>query len=246
MAVYFASDFHLGLDRPIASSEREKIIISWLNSIKDDADELYLLGDLFDFWFEYNSVVPKGYVRLLAKISEFSDNNIPVHIFTGNHDMWMFGYLEDELGAQVHKQPLRKEIQGKKFLLGHGDGLGPGDHKYKLLKRIFSNKINQWLFARIHPNLGLKLMKMSSLQSRDSAPQEIPFLGPEKEWLIQYSERKICNEQLDFLIFGHRHLPIDYLLSNKTTRYINTGDWITYCSYAKLENGNVELLKYEK
>jgi len=245
MAIYFASDFHLGLNAPQASREREKKIINWLNSIFPDTEELYLLGDIFDYWFEYKHVVPKGYVRFLSKIAEFTDSGIPVHVFTGNHDMWMFDYLQDELGVKMYRNPLVRDIQGKSFLMSHGDGLGPGDKKYKLLKKIFASKINQWLFARIHPNLGVKLMKYSSQKSRQMEPKPIPFLGAEREWLVQYSEKKLKTKYYDFFIFGHRHLPIDYTLSNQKSRYINTGDWLIHNTYAKLENGDLQLLNFE-
>jgi len=245
MNIYFASDFHLGLDKPTSSRQREKLIVQWLDSIIDDTQELYLLGDVFDYWYEYKSVVPKGHVRLLGKLAEFTDRNIPVHIFTGNHDMWMFGYLEDEIGAKVYKKPIQKTIGGKTFLLGHGDGLGPGDKSYKLLKRIFSSKINQWLFARLHPNFAIKLMKRSSHTSREAQDDIIAFKGLDKEWLVQYAERKLSESHCDYFIFGHRHLPIDQVLSNGTSRYINTGDWIRHFSYAKFNGQDLELLKFK-
>lgn len=245
MAIYFASDFHLGLNKPKSSKEREKIIVRWLTSIQSDADEIYLLGDIFDYWFEYKNVVPKGYTRLLAKIAEFTDNSIPFHIFTGNHDMWMFGYLVEELGVTLHKTPQLKTINNKVFLLGHGDGLGPGDQGYKFIKRIFTSKINQWLFARIHPNTGIWIMKKFSQKSRESEKEVIPFLGPEKERLIQYAEHKLNTTYFDFCIFGHRHLAIDYLLANKKSRYINTGDWFWHYSYAKFDGEELKLLTFE-
>ena len=245
MAIYFASDFHLGLDSPKPSREREKIIVRWLDEIQNDTEELYLLGDIFDYWFEYKRAIPKGYTRFLAKIAEFVDNNIPVHFFTGNHDMWMFDYLENEIGISIHRKPVMKQIKNRTFLLGHGDGLGPGDRGYKFIKKIFSSKINQWLFARLHPDFGLWLMKKSSQKSRESEREVIPFLGGEKEWLIQYAERKLTSSYFDYCIFGHRHLPIDYTLQNKKSRYINTGDWFLNYSYAKFDNDTLELLKFE-
>jgi len=244
MAVYFASDFHLGLDKPKSSKDREKIIIKWLDSIQSDADEIYLLGDIFDYWFEYKNVVPKGYTRLFAKLAEFTDSNILVHIFTGNHDMWMFGYLEEELGITLYREPKLKTIHDKIFLLGHGDGLGPGDQGYKFIKKVFASKINQWLFARIHPNTGIWLMKKFSQKSRESEKEVIPFLGPEKERLLQYAEQKVKSTYFDFCIFGHRHLPIDHTLKNDKSRYINTGDWFWHYSYARFDGQKLELLKF--
>lgn len=244
MSIYFASDFHLGLNDPKPSKQREKIIIEWLTSIQAEAEAVFILGDLFDYWFEYKYVVPKGHIRLLAKLAEFTDSGIPVHLFTGNHDMWMFGYLEDELGVKIHKRPIFKTLKGKKFLLGHGDGLGPGDKGYKFIKKIFSNKFNQWLFSKIHPNLGVALMKKFSQKSRESEQEVIPFLGAEKEWLIQYAEQKLKTHPFDFCLFGHRHLPIDHTLSDKRSRYINTGDWFKHYTYAVFDGQKLELKHY--
>jgi len=245
MAVYFASDFHLGLQPQPADRQREKKIINWLDQIKEDTEQLFLLGDLFDYWYEYRHVVPKGYIRLLSKISEFTDAGIPVHVFTGNHDMWMFGYLSDELGVSLHNKPLETRIGNKSFLIGHGDGLGPGDHMYKLIKRIFSNRFNQWLFARLHPNTGIRIMKWLSRKSREKEQHVIEFKGHDREWLVQYAEETLAHKSYDYFIFGHRHLPLDIILSNGRSRYVNTGDWIHHDSYARFENGELKLLHYE-
>lgn len=245
LKTYFASDFHLGLKSDIPHRERERKIIRWLNSITEDCKELYLLGDTFDFWYEYRKVVPRGHIRLLAKLAEMTERGIPIHMFTGNHDMWMFGYLEEEIGVSIYKQPIIAQIKDKKFYLGHGDGLGPGDHGYKMIKKIFSNRINQWLFAFIHPNVGIKLMQLSSQKSRESELDAPDFLGPEKEWLIKYCEMKIKELDIDYFIFGHRHLPIDYTLSNGKSRYINTGDWIKHFSYAVFDGNQLELKKFD-
>ena len=243
---YFASDFHLGIDYPQASRIREQTIVAWLDSIFPSTKELFLLGDLFDYWYEYSEVVPKGYVRLLGKLAEFTDSGIPVHVFTGNHDMWMFDYLQEEIGIRLYKETLKITLDDRSFLLGHGDGLGPGDHGYKFIKKVFSNKINQWLFARIHSNTGLKLMRYFSKSSRE-AQEKIPkFKGPRGDWLIQYCERKIETEDIDYFIFGHRHIPIDYTLSNGKSRYINAGDWLYHNSYVSYDGLHVELLNFEK
>lgn len=241
MAVYFASDFHLGLDGSLKSSEREHHILKWLNSISEDLDALYLLGDIFDYWFEYKHVVPKGYVRLLAALAAITDQGKPVHIFTGNHDLWMFDYLEKEIGVRIHREATHINIDNQSLLIGHGDGLGPGDNAYKLIKKVFSNSVNQWLFARIHPNLGVGLMRWLSKKSRQKELEIIPFLGYENEWLIQYAESQLKSKHFDYFIFGHRHLPLDVLLSNQKSRYINTGDWINHYSYARFENGVLSL-----
>lgn len=245
MAIYFASDFHLGFDNNLSSREREHLIISWMNSIAGDATEIYIIGDLFDYWYEYKEVVPKGHIRLLARIAEFTDSGISVHLFTGNHDLWMFDYLETELGVIIYGIPQEIELQGKKMLIGHGDGLGPGDKGYKIMKKVFTNKFNQWLFARLHPNFAIGLMKYFSRKSRENDPEELSFLGVDKEWLIQYAERKLKSQYYDYFIFGHRHLPIEHTLSNDKSRYINTGDWIHHYTYARMQDGNISLEKYE-
>jgi len=239
---YFASDFHLGVDSLETSIEREKRIVRWLEDIRNDADSVYLVGDIFDYWFEYAAAVPKGFVRLLGKLAELKDQGIDIYAFTGNHDMWMFGYFENELGIPVYRKPVYREIDGKTFIIGHGDGLGPGDHGYKFIKRVFANKATQWLFARIHPNTGIGLMKFFSGKSRDytSVPE---FLGEDKEWLIQYCIEKLRETEIDYFIFGHRHVPIDHLLPNGKSRYINLGDWLTHYTYAVFDGNNLILDK---
>jgi len=243
--IYFASDFHLGIDVKYTSKEREKQIVAWLDSIKDDAEQIYLVGDLFDFWFEYKRVVPKGYVRLLGKLAELSDAGIKLFFFTGNHDMWLFKYFEKELNIPTYRAPIVKEIKGKKFYIGHGDGLGPGDHGYKFIKTVFNNPLCQWLFARLHPNFGITLANFCSGTSRGSSKDENKFLGPEKEWLIQFCEDKLPKTDVDYFIFGHRHLPIDYLLSNGKSRYVNIGDWMNYNSFAVFDGQTLRLDFYQ-
>ncbi|HLF63020.1 MAG TPA: UDP-2,3-diacylglucosamine diphosphatase, partial [Saprospiraceae bacterium] len=223
---------------------REQAIVRWLDLSAKDADAIYLLGDTFDYWFEYGEVIPRGFVRILGKLAELRDRGIPIYAFTGNHDMWMFGYFEKELGIPVYREPVLRTIDGKTFMIGHGDGLGPGDHGYKFIKRIFRSKLCQWLFARIHPNTGIRLMKYFSGTSRTLT--SIPdFLGEEKEWLIQYCNHKLKAQHIDYFIFGHRHIPIDHLLNNGKSRYLNCGDWLTHYSYAAWDGAEVQLLKYE-
>lgn len=244
--IYFASDFHLGINGIETSSHREKQIVRWLEQIEQDADEIYLVGDLFDYWFEYRSVVPRGFVRLLGKMAAIRDRGIPIHVFTGNHDMWMFDYLQEEIGVTLHKSPVMQTYHGKQFLIGHGDGLGPGDHGYKLIKRIFAHPLCQWLFARIHPNTGIRLMKYFSGKSRAMDGRQDTFLGPDGEWLVQFCEETIQTKKVDFFIFGHRHLPLDYTLSNGVSRYINLGDWLQYYTYAVFDGDSLQLLTWEK
>jgi UDP-2,3-diacylglucosamine hydrolase len=241
--IYFLSDFHLGAPDYEKSLEREKKIVKFLDEIKKDATEIYLLGDVFDFWFEYGKAIPKGYVRLLGKLAELSDSGIKLHYFTGNHDMWVFGYLEKELGAKIYRKPITREINGKKFYLGHGDGLGPADYGYKFIKAVFANPVCQWLFARIHPNLGMRIAEFWSGKSR-IATADLHFHG-EKEWLVMHSREILKREHFDYFIFGHRHIPIDMKLNEKS-RYINLGEWIMHFSYAVFDGNNLELQYYRE
>lgn len=231
--IFFASDFHLGAGNREAYRERELRIIRWLDQeVAPRAAALYLLGDTFDCWFEYRKVVPRGFTRFLGRLAELTGAGIPVYLFTGNHDMWMFGYLEEELGLEVIRRPLIREWSGKRFLLGHGDGLGPADHGYKRLKKILSHPAAQRAYSWLHPNFGLALAQHFSASSRKRKEGPAHFLGEQEEWLLQYCERKADLLGVDYFLFGHRHLPISYLLSNGSSRYINLGDWLQYFSYA--------------
>ncbi|MGV6944523.1 UDP-2,3-diacylglucosamine diphosphatase [Sphingobacterium kyonggiense] len=238
--IYFASDFHLGSYPATQSIDRERRIISWLEDIKADAKELYLVGDIFDFWFEYATVVPKGYVRFLGKLAELADLGVKITLFKGNHDMWMFGYLKDELHADIVSNEKIIELNGKRFYIHHGDGLGPGDKKYKFLKRIFRSSICQWLFARLHPNLGIGIATRWSKHSRIANNNEEKFLGEEQEWLIVYAKEILENQHYDYFIFGHRHLPYELELKNKS-KIINLGEWINYNTYAVWDGENLSL-----
>lgn len=242
--IYFASDVHLGLPNYEKSLEREKLFVSWLDSIKSDAKEIVLLGDVFDFWFEYKRAIPRGFSRFIGKVCEITDSGIPVHFFTGNHDMWIFDYLPKETGVILHKQPIIKKFSGKKFYLAHGDGLGPGDRSYKLLKKIFASRFSQWLFARFHPNIGIWIANSWSTHSRYSRETR-PFEGEDKEWLILYSKKLLEKENYDFMIYGHRHYPLDLKL-NDTSRYINLGDWLSHFTYAEFDGEELYLKKFSK
>lgn len=243
--IFFASDFHIGLLDRYEDKLRERVIVDWLESIASEATHLFLVGDIFDYWFEYKHVIPKGGVRILGQLAKLVDIGVDVKCFTGNHDLWMFGYFEEELGIPVYRSPRVFEFDNKKFLVGHGDGLGPGDHGYKFIKRIFENKICQWLFARLHPNFAIGLMRKLSRTSRlQELPEENEFF-PDKEWLVAYCEDKLNTTEIDFFVLGHRHLPIDYLLSNKKSRYINLGDWINHRSYALWDGSDMQLRFYK-
>ena len=241
--IYFLSDFHLGAPDAVESLKREKRIVQFLDAIKNDAEQIFIVGDMFDFWFEYKMVVPRGYTRLLGKLAELTDAGIKIHFFVGNHDMWMRDYFQNELNIPVYYQPTPFEFNGKKFLIGHGDGQGPGDHGYKFLKKLFRNPLCQWMFGILPPYFGLGIANYFSKKSRELASQKVEvFLGEENEWLIIYCKEVLQKEQYDYFIFGHRHLPIDFTL-NENSRYINLGEWINYDSYAVF-NGETTELKY--
>jgi UDP-2,3-diacylglucosamine hydrolase len=242
--IYFASDFHLGVPSYEKSREREKRIVKWLCEIEKDAEEIYLVGDIFDFWFEYKRVVPKGFVRLQGKIADLCDNGIPVKVFIGNHDMWMFDYLPKELGIELIREPICTTYNGKVFMIGHGDGLGPGDHGYKFIKKIFRNRVCQWMFARLHPNFGIGLADRLSRSSRKKTKHEDRYLGDEKEFLVNYCKEVLQKQHIDFFVFGHRHLPIDMPIGN--SRYINLGDWMSYFTYAEFDGSEMKFLNYGK
>lgn len=244
--IYFASDFHLGLDGDGRSAAREESVVRWLESIAHDAAEIYLVGDIFDFWFEYSHVIPKGYSRFLATIAQLRREGIPISFFTGNHDMWMFDYFEKEYGIPVFREPVEREFSGKHFIIGHGDGLGPGDHRYKMLKKVFANPACQWAFGWLHPNVGMGIARFWSKKSRMANKDAEHFLGPDKEWLVQYCEDYIKEHNApDYFIFGHRHLPIDYTLSNGVTRYVNLGEWVYSRSYGVFDGTTLELRFFE-
>ena len=239
--IYFASDFHLGAPDKNKSLEREKIIIHWLDYIKNDAQKLFLLGDIFDFWYEWNNVVPKGFVRFLNKLSELKDSGIDVIFFTGNHDLWAYDYLNSEFGIEIIREPKLFKINDLEIFIGHGDGLGPKDYKYKILKKIFTSKIIQFLFSNfLHPDFAIWLGKKWSL-SRNAYNRNVKFMH-EDEWLVQFCREKLKTINPDYFIFGHRHCETFYPLNQKTT-YINTGVWFKNCPYAVMENGKI-VLKY--
>jgi UDP-2,3-diacylglucosamine hydrolase len=244
--IYFASDFHLGAPNQEDSLVREKKIVRWLDSIKHDAEEIYLLGDVFDFWFEYKRAIPKGFVRIQGKIAELTDSGIKIHWFIGNHDMWIFDYIPKELGVELHLGEIEKEHFGKKFFIGHGDGLGPGDRSYKLIKKVFRNKVCQWMFARLHPNFGIGLANFFSRKSRAATgTADATFHGEDKEMLIQFCKSKLAEEHRDYFVFGHRHLPIEFDLENNA-KYINTGDWINYFTYGEFDESGFKLKYFEQ
>jgi UDP-2,3-diacylglucosamine hydrolase len=243
-AVYFASDFHLGTPDYFKSREREDKIIEWLNEVKVDAAAIYLLGDIFDFWFEYKYVVPKHHVRLLGKLADISDSGIELFIFTGNHDMWLFNYLEQEIGATIIREPVHITIGKHLFHIGHGDGLGKGDYMYKILKKVFKNRWCQILFKWLHPDIGHWIANKWSRSSRIANNKDEKFLG-EGEWLWGYCKEMHRHQPHDFYIFGHRHLPLDLKVGDNG-RYINLGEWLHHCMYVRYDGNKLEFLAYKK
>jgi UDP-2,3-diacylglucosamine hydrolase len=243
--IYFLSDFHLGAPNHEESLKRERKIVRFLDTIRKDAAGIFIVGDMFDFWYEYKKAVPKGHVRLLGKLAEITDSGIPVHFFVGNHDMWMNNYFQKELNIPVYYEPKEYEWNRKKFYIGHGDGLGPGDYKFKFLKKIFRNRICQWLFGLLHPTWGIGLANYFSSRSRKkTGSYDAVFLGEDREWLVVYSRGVLKEKHYDYFIFGHRHLPLDINLNEKS-RYINLGDWIRNFTYAVFDGNNVVLKKWD-
>ncbi len=243
--VYFLSDFHLGAPNDTESRKREDRLVRFLQDARKDAGIIFIVGDIFDFLFEYKTVVPKGFVRILGTLAQMADEGIQLHIFTGNHDLWMQDYLSKELNAKLYFEPQAFTIQNKQFLIGHGDGLGPGDKGYKRLKKMFTNPICQWLFRWLHPDAGIQLANYLSRKSRAKTgnADEI-FLGEDKEWLILYTKEKAKTMSVDYFIFGHRHYAIDLKINDKS-RYINLGDWIRLNTYAVFDGTDLHLLTWE-
>lgn len=239
--IYFASDLHLGAPTPEKSLIRERQFVRWLEEIRPHAEEIYLLGDVFDFWHEWKRVVPKGYVRLLGKLAELSDSGIKIHYFMGNHDLWLKDYFPTEVGVQIHEKPMVREWFGKTFYFAHGDGLGPGDKGYKFLRKIFTNPFLKWSFARLHPNFGIWLAYYFSRMSRKKTGHLDAIDHGENEFLLIYSREVLAQHpEVDYCIFGHRHLPQTQELDHEKY-YINLGDWITHFTYLEISKEGVEL-----
>lgn len=243
--IYFASDQHFGAPTSEKSKPREKLFITWLDSIKNDAEAIFLLGDLFDFWFEYTKVVPKGFIRVLGKLAELSDSGIKIHFFVGNHDLWMKDYFETELNITIYRKPTEFTFNNKLFLIGHGDGLGPGDKGYKRMKKVFTNPFSNWFYKWLHPDIGVRLAQYLSVKNKlISGEEDIKFLGEENEWLVQYCKKKLTQKHYDFFVFGHRHLPLEITIS-ENSKYINTGDWINHFTYAVFESENLTIKTFK-
>jgi len=244
--LYFASDFHLGAPNPQESKIREQRIIRWLDLIANDAAGIFLVGDIFDFWFEYGEVIPKGFIPFISKIASLRAKGIPIYFFTGNHDLWMRDYFTTELGIPVYHEPIWLTSEGKSFLVGHGDGLGPGDRSYKVLKKVFTNPLSNWLFRWIHPDLGIKLAKSWSGHSRitNEEKDKSHFLGDD-EWLWQYSKEVEEKKHFDYYVFGHRHLPLELQVGEKSI-YFNLGEWVTQNNFLHFDGSKPGLIEFEK
>ena len=242
--IYFSSDNHLGAPSPEASMPREKKFVRWLDNVKGDAAAIFLLGDLFDFWFEYKTVVPKGFVRVLGKLAEITDSGVPIYFFVGNHDLWMRDYFEKELNIPTYRDPMEFEFNEKLFLIGHGDGKGPGDKGYKRMKKVFTNPFFKWLFRWLHPEIGMRLAQYLSVKNKIiSGDEDKKFLGKENEWLAQYARRKLETKHYDYFIFGHRHLPMEIEIGPNST-YFNLGDWISHFTYGVFDGYEFKLEKF--
>ena len=244
--IYFASDFHFGIPDHASSLVREKRFVSWLEMAQKDAAEIYLMGDLFDFWFEYHTVIPKGYSRLLGKLAEITEQGIKVHLFRGNHDMWAFSYLTDELNIKLHRDPECRQFGAKSFYLAHGDGLGPGDGGYKFIKKVFANRFNQWLFRWLHPDWGIALALFWSRRSRHANLQkqeaeENHTLHLIETRLVKHSEQLLKDHPgLDYLIYGHYHMPYEKQLNDRSKMLV-LGDWLTHFTYGVFDGETIEL-----
>ena len=244
--VYFASDLHLGAPALNNNKLREKLFVNWLDDIKSNAKSIYLLGDIFDFWYEYKKVIPKGYVRFLGKLAELTDSGIEIFFFTGNHDLWAKDYLQKEIGLTLYKKNIETHILGKSFYLGHGDEVGKYDKGYMFLKKMFSNKFIQWCFSRLHPNLAFSFAHKWSGHSRlkNGKVEADNFRGENQEFQILYAKDLLKNKHYDYIIFGHRHIPCKLKINN--TLFLNTGDWVTHFTYIEFDGDNIELKKYDK
>ncbi len=244
-SVYFASDMHLGVRGFLHTREKEKLIVRWMDEIRPDCHVLVLCGDVFDFWYEWKKVVPKGYVRILAKIAEFVDAGIPVYYFSGNHDMWAKDYFVEETGVVLFHEPREFDISGKRFFVGHGDGLGPKDRKFKMMKALFKNRFARWLFSHLlHPDFAIRLADYFSRRSRTATGRsENTYLGDDCEWLYMFCTDTLKKEHFDYFIFGHRHLAIDKRLEERA-RYINLGDWLTFYTYGQWDGREFHLKTY--
>ena len=242
--IYFASDLHLGMQPAEESLRRERLFIEWLEEIRRDARELWLLGDVFDYWFEYRKVVPRGFTRFLGTLASLSDDGIEIHLIPGNHDIWVFDYLPSEISLKVHRKNIRREWNKHTFFLGHGDGLHRGDHSYKMLQRIFKNRVIQWFYARIHPNGSMAFAHWWSAKSRLKHGALGSFLGADNEHQVQFAREEYKKDpEIGYFVFGHRHIPYDIRIA-ENSRVICLGDWIGNFTYGVFDGNEFRLEKF--
>ena len=242
--IYFSSDNHLGAPTKEESFPREKKFVKWLDEVKEDAAAIFLLGDVFDFWFEYKTVVPKGFVRTLGKLAEISDSGIPIYFFVGNHDLWMNDYFEKELNIPTYHDSKEFIFNNKTFLIGHGDGKGPNDNGYKRMKKVFTNPFLKWIYRWLHPDIGMRIAHYLSVKNKlISGDEDNIFLGDNKEWLAAYAKRKLENKHYDYFVFAHRHLPMEIKVGENST-YFNLGDWINHYTFGVFDGENFEIKNY--
>ena len=242
--IYFASDLHLGMHPEEESLRREKLFVQWLEEIRDNASELWLLGDVFDFWFEYKKVVPRGFTRFLGALATLSDAGVEIHLITGNHDIWIFDYLPEEIGLQVHRQSITRTWNKHLFHLGHGDGLYHNDRKYRMLQAFFKNRTIQWFYARIHPNGSMAFAQRWSKKSRKKHGAIGTFTDADREHQVQFARKELeKNPSIEYFLFGHRHLPFDIRIADHS-RVICLGDWIGNFTYGVFDGTEFQLLKF--
>jgi UDP-2,3-diacylglucosamine hydrolase len=242
--IYFISDLHLGMYPPEKSLRREKLVVQWLDEIANHAAELWMLGDIFDYWFEYRKVVPRGFTRFLGKLAALNDAGVKIHLIPGNHDIWVFNYLSKETGLEVHREDLIKRWNARTFYLGHGDGLHQGDYAYRMLQKIFKNRFMQWLYARIHPNGSTSFAHWWSKKSRMRKGAFKEYQGAENEHQVQFARSYIREHpDIDFFVFGHRHIPFDIRIG-ESSRVIGLGDWIVNFTYGVFDGKEFHLKKY--
>lgn len=239
--VIFLSDLHLGVDARLTSQERERRVTTWLLSIASDISHLYLLGDIFDHWYEWREVIPAGYSRWWSTLSQLVDLGVDVQVHVGNHDLWQYSYITREFGIPIYREPQDISHHGYKIHLAHGDGLGPGDKGYKLFKKIMTNRLAQWMLSRLHPNFTIAIMRRLSHKSREHGPADAQWMGPGREWLAQYAESCQQQRERDYYIFGHRHLPVMHVLKDGHSIYVNLGDWLHYETYGVLDSDGLRL-----
>lgn len=241
--VYFASDFHFGIPDYATSRKREQVICNWLNSIQHNAQHIFLLGDVFDAWMEYTWVVPKGHVRFLGKLAELSDKGIHIHMFIGNHDVWMRGYFEQELQIPVYKELRQVQINEKKIVMGHGDGVSTLEKKYRIMKAIIHHPVSQWIYRKLHPDWGLALADYFSRLGPKHKYEALTLKPANQEYQMLFANDCLKHTHYDYFIFGHRHIPYQVQLT-QNSEILNVGDWLQFNTYAVFDGISMKLEKY--